>query len=314
VAAASMTSGSLFGFLFGIPRGPALAESPDKASTAGNFRPSNSLEQVTEWLTKILVGAGLVQLTKLSGALSTVGDAVKNSLDPQLSGTKVVTQLVVVAFLLYGFLITYLWTRINYNRIQVLSDRDLQDELNEALQEASLQKKSKEKALSIAADLATGAITTPNTPPATESATKGLAPPEQNPEWPDDVRKKVEEFKNAPSNWNDDTAGRLFRGAPEELNGKVLEADLVAVLRRAAVMNLRVRTKTGESVDDTVMFLLHPSFSKSVLEVPFTKDRAETRITAGEWFTVVAILDNGRTVLSYDLRKLPAPEWFKLGA
>jgi hypothetical protein len=269
---------------------------------------------VTEWLTKILVGAGLVQLARLSGALGFLGDAVMKALEPPMPSVKVVTELVVVAFLVYGFMITFLWTRTEYSRLQTLSDRYIEGALDEALREADREKQKKEEYLSIAAGLATGAITTPNTPPLTESEMKGIAPLEEREHWNDTTRKKIAEFKNAPNNWNDDTAGRIFRGAPGELNGKVLEADLVAELRRALVINLRVRTKTGAPLEGPVTFLLHPSFSKSILEVEPIEDRAETRITAGEWFTVVAILDNGETVLSYDLRKLPAPAWFKLGA
>jgi len=304
----------LFGFLFGIPRVPPQPETPNNTTPASNYRPSNSLEQVTEWLTKILVGAGLVQLTKFSGALGLLGRTVKDSFNPAPEGIEVVTQFVVVAFIVYGFLITFLWTRIYYSRLQALSDKNIQDALSQALQEASRQTQAKEQALSIAADLATGAITTPSTP-ATEATAKGLPAAEKTESWPEDVKTKVEEFKTAPNNWSDDTAARLFRGAPEEANGKVIEADLVAELRRAAVINLRVRTKAGEPLDGPVTFLLHPSFTKSVLEVHPKGDRAETRITAGEWFTVVAILDSGKTVLSYDLRKLPnAPVWFTGGA
>jgi len=41
---------------------------------------------------------------------------------------------------------------------------------------------------------------------------------------------------------------------------------------------------------------------------------AETEISTAGWFTVIAILDGGKTILSYDLRKLPnVPEWFVKG-
>jgi hypothetical protein len=53
---AAAFSGALLGFVFGIPR--ALAEQRN-----GPLQINTNLEQISDWLTKILVGAGLTSLT-----------------------------------------------------------------------------------------------------------------------------------------------------------------------------------------------------------------------------------------------------------
>jgi hypothetical protein len=314
VGTAATSVGGLLGFLFGLPRAPVQSETRD--TPAGDkpsvYRPSNNLEQVSDWLTKILIGVGLVQLAKLSTALNTLGVAVATSLKNPPPGTDVVTQIVVISFLVFGFLASFLWTRIYYGPLQAIADQDVYKELEKAKQEALIQKESKERAVSIASDIAEGQITTPATFTRPEEETKRSQIPIESALWSDDVRKKLEEFRKAAADWNDDTAARIFRSPPSETNGKILEADFLMELRHAAVINLRIRSTTNQPLEGPVTFVLHPSFTKSVLEVQPRGDKAETKITAGEWFTVVAILDHGKTVLSYDLRKMAgAPEWFK---
>src|SRR5512143_3092668 len=69
VGTATLSVGGLLGFLFGIPRttrpprGSEGAGANDGRREAINtpYEPSNNLEQVADWLTKILVGVGLVE-------------------------------------------------------------------------------------------------------------------------------------------------------------------------------------------------------------------------------------------------------------
>lgn len=303
VGTAALAVGALVGFLFGIPRGPADATESAAPATPNDYRPSNSLEQVSEWLTKILVGAGLVQLTQIKTALHSLGGAVTGSLSAPPPGTGLVSQLVAVVFVVYGFLMSFLWTRLYYSQLQTYFDRKLRVAY-------VTEQKKKEQYRAIASDLAANAITTPKTP-ATEI--RALRPASlENSEWPLEVRRKLDEFLTAPNNWNDDTAARVFRVTSNSDKGKVLEAHCDGDLRSSVAITLRVRSTTSTPLENPVLFCLHPSFSQRVIEVEPTGDRAETKIVAREWFTVVAILDNGNTLLALDLRKMPdAPAWFK---
>jgi len=87
-ALACLASGGLIGFIFGIPRvlqgdNPASANTDPAASASspGNVsaqaarqavydqRVNTNLEQISDWLTKILVGVGLINIGKISSDL-----------------------------------------------------------------------------------------------------------------------------------------------------------------------------------------------------------------------------------------------------
>jgi hypothetical protein len=83
-AGAFLALGSLAGFLFGIPYAnqqqntgqqvegeTAVMAEPTRQADERNlrlYRPNTNLEQISDWLTKILVGVGLVQLTQVPDA------------------------------------------------------------------------------------------------------------------------------------------------------------------------------------------------------------------------------------------------------
>ncbi len=124
LAGGILAAGGLLGLLFGIPR--ALTSDPaadEKAS--GPKRPSYSantnLEQVSDWLTKILIGATITQLGALPGLVqqfvSYVGGAFGSSGNA--------AAFVVALLLLHGsggFLAGYLWSRLYLGR--ALRDAD----------------------------------------------------------------------------------------------------------------------------------------------------------------------------------------------
>src|SRR5262245_13829969 len=79
VAVCGVAGGGALGFLFGIPRLLQHQDSrtdPDKKDAAGNgakaitqpyIRSNSNLEEISDWLTKILVGLGLIHLSALPG-------------------------------------------------------------------------------------------------------------------------------------------------------------------------------------------------------------------------------------------------------
>ena len=80
IAGASLLFGALLGFLFGIPR-TLQQDKPEKKPPNGgdgnkeqeengtSYRANTNLEQISDWLTKILVGIGLTQIGKLPALL-----------------------------------------------------------------------------------------------------------------------------------------------------------------------------------------------------------------------------------------------------
>lgn len=115
-SAAALLAGVLVGFLFGLPRTREQSESTALLST------SSKLDEVADWLTKILVGLGLVQLGAVAGGVGDLGSSVV----PGLGGGPGAHSLA-VSVLVYsaanGFLLGYLWTRIEVSaRLKAAAD------------------------------------------------------------------------------------------------------------------------------------------------------------------------------------------------
>ena len=113
LAAASLILGVLVGFIFGIPK---TSKPSSDSSTPGRANPdvvyslNTNLEEISDWLTKMLVGVGLVQLTAVPGYVSRIASYWETSIGKQFPAAYVAALL--TFFSLAGFLIGYLWTRL----------------------------------------------------------------------------------------------------------------------------------------------------------------------------------------------------------
>lgn len=110
---ACMAVGGLIGFLFGIPRTIQSDErSKDNSERAkdSDYRQTvnTNLEQISDWLTKILVGVGLTQLNNIPLKLWALSDKLKFG----LNDNQALTMCVVLNFLVCGFFAGYLLTRL----------------------------------------------------------------------------------------------------------------------------------------------------------------------------------------------------------
>jgi hypothetical protein len=126
--------GSLLGFLFGIPKQKALGTvrplSPPPAnipqgepaksgtpqtvpppSTTTTLETNTNLEQVSDWLTKIVVGVGLTQLNTIPGWLKEYAKAVSPNLGG-FSNSPALAIGMLVYYLALGILSGYLLTRL----------------------------------------------------------------------------------------------------------------------------------------------------------------------------------------------------------
>ncbi|KOV32424.1 hypothetical protein ADK60_13945 [Streptomyces sp. XY431] len=118
VACAATLVGGALGFLFGVPRVRAGAAG---AEPHGSYVPNTNLEQVSDWLTKVLLGVGLTQLGSIGERLDQLG----STLAPVLGGgadASPFAAALVLYFVLLGFLAGWLLTRLALPR--VLSDAD----------------------------------------------------------------------------------------------------------------------------------------------------------------------------------------------
>ncbi|SMO82055.1 hypothetical protein [Fodinibius sediminis] len=118
-AGASLLLGGLIGFLFGIPKTLQQDGSTDVNTKLGNvsnkgaiYRANTNLEQISDWLTKILVGVGLTQLTSLPEGFSVISENLSVGLGG-FESSGILGVALIVYYLICGFLIGFLWTRLN---------------------------------------------------------------------------------------------------------------------------------------------------------------------------------------------------------
>jgi hypothetical protein len=129
---------SVVGFLFGLPRysdspGPDGLSIAAEARAAGLYVPSNNLEQVSDWLTKLLLGAGLVQLGRVGRWLGGFIDGVAGAFttDSTITSTARVLAASLLAFYsAFGFLFGYIVTSIWYRRRLQETTRHVLEEIH----------------------------------------------------------------------------------------------------------------------------------------------------------------------------------------
>ncbi|MGC0317363.1 hypothetical protein [Kitasatospora acidiphila] len=124
IACATTVAGALVGFLFGIPHvlgggtgAPNAAGSTTSTSTAnsaplsGQYIANTNLEQVSDWLTKLLLGVGLSQLGSIWQGARQLGRALSPALGGRTDATPFAAALVLY-FVILGFLGGWLATRL----------------------------------------------------------------------------------------------------------------------------------------------------------------------------------------------------------
>ncbi len=302
VAAAALLIGSLLGFLFGIPRTlqqpsvPALAggiaENPNEPSgvtqARREYQANTNLEQISDWLTKILVGVGLTQVRQIGDKLYSVAGGVAWSLS-DTRGNRSFALALILFYLVAGFLFSYLWTRLYLPGAFWKADRDLEDQilsLKTKVEEADLRSRDAE-----ATSLGTGKAEP-------EEVTKKLLSEEITPGNPDDP-------------WNERFGGSSIN------NDRELQAEVKPVPGSSGLYAIRltVRSLHPESnpLKGAVQFFLHPTFrnDKPVVTVG-PNGIAELNLKAWGAFTVGALADDGKTKLELDLSQLEsAPAEFR---
>ena len=107
---AALLGGGLVGFLFGVPRQLQEARSAGDPSTSG-YAGNTNLEQISDWLTKILVGVGLTQILQIPGQIQRLTSFLAPALGNE-SSSQVFALGLLGYFSIAGFLIGYLSTRL----------------------------------------------------------------------------------------------------------------------------------------------------------------------------------------------------------
>jgi hypothetical protein len=116
-ALAALLVGFFAGFLIGVPR---IVSSGQARLSGRTFSPSTNLAEISDWLTKLLLGAGLVSLSHLGGPIGRLIDDVAGGLhggtsSPAIIQTaKVTAGAIMIAFVILGLLVGYIVTSTWY--------------------------------------------------------------------------------------------------------------------------------------------------------------------------------------------------------
>lgn len=104
LGAGGLVIGALLGFLFAFPRFGV-----DTGS--GRYVPNTNLEQVSDWITKILVGLGLVQARAIAGMFASLVRTASTAIDGTTTHAVAIGALVVFV-LLPGFFVGFVQARV----------------------------------------------------------------------------------------------------------------------------------------------------------------------------------------------------------
>jgi hypothetical protein len=139
-AVAIWSAGTGLGFLFAIPR--VLQGRPPAAAATAAAPPSSilyeqrvntNLEEISDWLTKIIIGMTLVQLNQIPSLLTRLSTQVVKDLPPPTTTNAEASHLgygiaLIVSFFVLGFLFGYLVTRLYLQGALARAERGLSEE------------------------------------------------------------------------------------------------------------------------------------------------------------------------------------------
>jgi hypothetical protein len=118
ITTAAGAVGAVLGFIFGIPRALQAPNLPADVRYT-RYLANTNLEQISDWLTKILVGVSLVQIGNIRPAFAALGRTLSpmlgspthtNGISSEARGAIGVAMCLTAA--LVTFLYCYLWTRV----------------------------------------------------------------------------------------------------------------------------------------------------------------------------------------------------------
>jgi hypothetical protein len=155
IAGSSLGAGALLGFLFGIPMSvqpvtlpsqPPTNTSGENSSTPENqaevmsvarrYRGNTNLEDISNWLTKMLLGVGLTQIPAILDAIKNYAEFASPGLGGEPSG-KIFATSILVYFLICGFIFGYMWARLNLARMFTEADNSLEQKVAKKEQQIS---------------------------------------------------------------------------------------------------------------------------------------------------------------------------------
>jgi hypothetical protein len=304
VLGAFYLGGCAIGFLFAIPKSVQRTQFSNVESVQkGMYNDNTNLEEISDWLTKIIVGVSLTQFNQLriylQSAAEGIGAAIKSGTINSSQDFYVFSYCIIVFYAIAGMIIGYMWSRIDFPKILTQNQRDISEierlqeknaELNEAVKE---QKQSLVKII--------------NDPSAAEIVKETNNEEIEDPSF----RKLIKEIgkSRAVKDKGDWQKGRW--GGASEANGRCLSVE-VAPSAIPSLYKVRIQVKAIDNIAFTtpVAILLHDTFKPEIRLLDANgKTSVLLEVISYEAFTVAALTDvksiTDFTALELDINELP---------
>jgi len=108
---AAFFAGTIGGFLFGVPKVESKPVGQTTSSSSSRYTANTNLEDISDWLTKIILGLSLVHVDKIISFVDTVGQGVAAAIGAA-QGSKVIAISSMIYGFVCGFITIYAWTNI----------------------------------------------------------------------------------------------------------------------------------------------------------------------------------------------------------
>jgi hypothetical protein len=321
---AAFISSFFMGTLFGMPKRNNKKES--------NYSLNNSLVEISDWLTKIIVGIGLVNLKEIPGYLISLGEYVRASSKYEGQLLNVYTIGIVVYFGFLGLFIGYNYMRLVLsNKYKYADDNLIRRELEiakEKVLEVKEENQEKDKKIIQIQSLVqekeqlTKTLLNKVNEPTTaqtniQTVIKNLIDADDSKKGNEDIQKQLDQMIDAAKlklhkglviHHDDPQKGQWKSSAIN--NERQLKADVIEETKGLFKINLQVVSTNPKNNPlkngDIVLFALHNTFGNPPFRlVKIDKHTAELHLYAYGSFTVGVSMDNGTTELELDLAELP---------
>ncbi|MCL9804437.1 hypothetical protein NAT51_02820 [Flavobacterium amniphilum] len=301
IAGAFYGVGGLTGFLFGIPKmiQNNHIDSNNLGESESNVAHNDNLVQISDWLTKIIVGVGLTQLNYIAPALYEIGKILGTTIlgfDHRGNGDfgTNTSIAIILYFAILGFMMVYTWTRLHFYRVLKL---DLIKVINKTKEELDVKATELHKAETESQNAKTelDAIVT-TFPDVTQTIKENQI--------------KIRDDEKSENDPHKDKFGGLAERAGRIVSATVRETSYDKEL---FVVDIEVTsTNPDNPLTGEVTFFLHPSFPSEVETIKVIDGKAVNKLISYGAFTVGVETDNGTIQLELDLSQIPdVPKLFK---
>jgi hypothetical protein len=331
LALASFIACFFTGTLFGMPK------RNNKTGTENDYSLNNSLVEISDWLTKIIVGLALVNLKEIPGYFLDLGEYVSTSTKYKGELLNIYTISIVIYFGFLGLYIGYNYMRLVLsNKYKKADNRLIRKALEEEkarthkLKEEGNQKDLKinqiESIIKDKDQIAETLLKKVNEPEIFQTDTKLIVQKMVHSKEVDDDKKTIELYVNKMMSdaklklqkgltFNDNDPQNGQWGQQPINNERQLTATIIEETKGLYKIKLKVLSTNPDNnpldTSDLVLFALHNTFGDPPIRLVKVENQcAELELYSYQSFTVGAFVDKGKTELELNLAELPDVSYY----